>query len=76
MTRLQEAKLEMANHNKIKLHNAKQSALRLAQETELLMGKIDAHIMADGLHLEKFCRARTHLNISRDQLREAFAALR
>lgn len=40
--------------NKMKIHNAKQSAHRLKTEAQLLSTKIQDHLDAGGLHETKF----------------------
>jgi len=62
--------------NKMKRHNAVQSAVRLYTETQLLLQKVRDHLDDGGLHKDKFEKADTHLCAACQRLEAAIEALR
>jgi hypothetical protein len=61
--------------NRIKIHNARQSASKLRSEIALLDNKITAHLAADGLHQIKFITALRFVTEAETAMRAAVEAL-
>lgn len=65
----------MSHHNKMKIHNARQTIFRLQYEAQQLQDKINLHLNANGLHIDKFQRAEHHLTYAIAKLKDAEGSL-